>query len=152
MTCARCRGNMPPSATLTFEKHLRLVSRAASQRLGISRKSWRVFHHRSPRCFQGFVPSVLEYYSAVWCFSADTHLKQLNLVISGARFLTGGVFECDHAHRQSVAVMCMLYKIRCNRCTRFTLLTCRLFCTLLPRAWVKHPTSERWIIWYICHR
>ena len=43
MTCARCRGNMLPSATLTFEKHLRLVSRAAYQRLCISRKSWRVF-------------------------------------------------------------------------------------------------------------
>ena len=32
---------------LTFEKLLRLVSRAASQRLGILRKSWRVFHDRS---------------------------------------------------------------------------------------------------------
>ena len=31
---------------LTFEKHLRLVSRAASQRLGILRKSCRVFHDR----------------------------------------------------------------------------------------------------------
>ena len=31
---------------LTFENHLRLVSRAASQRLGILRKSWRVFHDR----------------------------------------------------------------------------------------------------------
>ena len=31
---------------LTSEKHLRLVSRAASQRLGILRKSWRVFHDR----------------------------------------------------------------------------------------------------------
>ena len=31
---------------LTFEKHLRLVSRAASQKLGILRKSWRVFHDR----------------------------------------------------------------------------------------------------------
>ena len=29
---------------LTIEKHLRLVSRAASQRLGILRKSRRVFH------------------------------------------------------------------------------------------------------------
>ena len=29
-------------------------------------------------------------------------------------FLTGGVFECDLAHRRSVAVLCMLYKIRCN--------------------------------------
>ena len=30
------------------------------------------------------------------------------------RFLTGGVFECDIAHRRSVAVLCMLYKIRCK--------------------------------------
>ena len=34
--------------------------------------------------------------------------------VSGARFLPGGVFECDIAHRRSVAVLCMLYKIRCN--------------------------------------
>ena len=32
---------------MTFEKLLRLVSRAASQRFGIFRKSWRVFHDRS---------------------------------------------------------------------------------------------------------
>ena len=40
---------------MTFEKHLRLVSRAASQRLGILRKSWRVFHDRLllGRCFWG---------------------------------------------------------------------------------------------------
>ena len=101
---------------MTFEKHLRSVSRVASQRLDILRKSWRVFHDRSPlgRCFQGFVLPVLEYCSAVWCASADTHLKLLDRSVSGARFLTGGVFECDISHRRSVAVLCMLYKIRCN--------------------------------------
>ena len=54
---------------MTFEKHLRSVSIAASQRLGILRKSWRVFHDRSllGRCFRGFVLTVLEYCSAVWC-------------------------------------------------------------------------------------
>ena len=31
---------------MTFEKHLRSVFRAASQRLGILRKSWQVFHDR----------------------------------------------------------------------------------------------------------
>ena len=38
---------------MTFEKHLRSVSRAASQRLGILRKSWRVLHDGSllGRCF-----------------------------------------------------------------------------------------------------
>ena len=56
---------------------------------------------------------VLEYCSAVSCSAADTHLRLLDRVVSGASFLTGGVFECDLAHRRSVAVLCMLYKIRC---------------------------------------
>ena len=44
---------------MTFEKHLHSVSCAASQRLGILRKSWRVFHDRSllGRCFLGFCPA-----------------------------------------------------------------------------------------------
>ena len=57
---------------------------------------------------------VLEYCSAVWCLAGDTHLKLLDCAVSGAQFLTGGVFECDIAHRRSVAVLCMLHKIRCN--------------------------------------
>ena len=100
---------------MTFEKHLRSVSRAAPQKFGILRTSWRVFHDRSllGRCFRGFVLPVLEYCSAVWCSAADKHLKLLYCAVSGARFLTGGVFECDIAHHRSVAVLCMLYKIRC---------------------------------------
>ena len=102
---------------LSFEKHLRLVSRAASQRLGILRKSWRVFYDRSllERCFRGIVLPVLDYCSAVRCSAADTHLKLQDRAVSGAWFLTGGVFECDIAHRRSVGVLCMLYKIRCNQ-------------------------------------
>ena len=50
----------------------------------------------------------------MWCSAADTHLKLLDHAVSDARFLTGGVFECDIAHRRSLAVLCMLYKIRCN--------------------------------------
>ena len=50
----------------------------------------------------------------MWCSAADTHLKLLDYAVSGALFLTGGVFECDIAHRRSVAVLCMLQKIRCN--------------------------------------
>ena len=50
---------------MTFEKHLRSISRAASQQLVIFRKSSQVF----------FVLPVLEYCSAVWCSAADTHLK-----------------------------------------------------------------------------
>ena len=101
---------------MTFEKHLRSVSRSASQRFGILRRAWQVFHDRLilGRCFKGFVLPVLEYCSAVWCSAADTHLRLLDLVVSGVSFLTGGVFECDRAHRRSVALLCMLYEIRCN--------------------------------------
>ena len=75
-----------------------------------------MFHDRGllGRCFRGFVLPVLEYCSAVWCSAADTHLKLFDRAVSGARFLTGAVFECDISHRRSVAVLCMLYKIRCN--------------------------------------
>ena len=52
---------------MTFVKHPRSASRAASQRLGILRKSWLVFHDRSHigRCFRGFILAVLEYCSEV---------------------------------------------------------------------------------------
>ena len=80
------------------------------------RKSWLVFHGRSflGGCFLGFVMPVLEYCSAVWCSVADTHHKLLDCVVSGESFLTRGVLECDIAHLRSVAVQCMLYKIRCK--------------------------------------
>ena len=48
------------------------------------------------------------------CSAADTHRELLDRAVRGAWFLTGGVFECDSAHRRSVAIMCMMYKIRCN--------------------------------------
>ena len=62
----------------------------------------------------GFCPSLSEYCSAVWCSASDTHFGLLGLVVSGTRFLTRGVFECDVAHRRYVAVRCKLYKTRCN--------------------------------------
>ena len=102
---------------MTIEKQLRSVSRAAFQRFGILRKSWRVFHDRSflGRCFRGFV---LPVWSTVLQsgprLPVHTLIKLLDRAVSGARFLTGGVFECNIAHRRSVAVLCMLYKIRCN--------------------------------------
>ena len=56
-------------------------------------------------CFRGFVLPVLQYCSVVWCSGADTHLNLPDRDASGARFPTGHVFECDIAHRRSVAVL-----------------------------------------------
>ena len=61
-----------------------------------------------------FCPASFGVLSAVWCSVADTHLKLLDRAVSGARFLTWGLFECDIAHRRSFVVLCMLCKIRCN--------------------------------------
>ena len=78
---------------MTLEKHPRSVSIAAFQRLGMLRKSWQVFHDKLllGRCFRGFGQPVLVYCSAVWCSAADTHLKLLDRVVSGASFLTMSV-------------------------------------------------------------
>ena len=100
---------------MTFGKHLLMVSRAVSQRLGILRKSWRMFHDRSllGRCFRSFVLPGLEYW-----LQCDARLPTNTLsywtVQSVGRVPTGGVFEFDIAHRRSVAVLCMLHMIRCN--------------------------------------
>ena len=62
----------------------------------------------------GFCPARLRARSPVWCSAADIHRKQLDIVVNDVFFQTGAVFECDIAPRRSVAVLCMLYKIRCN--------------------------------------
>ena len=120
---------------LTFEKRFWMVSRSASQRLGILRKSCRVFHDRSllERCFQRFVLPILECCSSVWCSAADTHLKLLDREVSCARFLTevcfsvpllivdplqfcvccirSGVIRCTRLMMQYLDRMC-----QCGRC------------------------------------
>ena len=103
-------------AKMTFEKHLRSVSSAAAQRLGIMRKSWQVFNDRSLLLgsFWSFVLPVLEYCSVVWCSAADAHLKLLDRVVRGAGFLAGGVLDCNLSHRRYVAELCMLFKIKSN--------------------------------------
>ena len=114
-------------AKMTFEKHLRSVSSAAPQRLGIMRKSWQVFLDRSLllRSFWSFVLLILEYCSAVWCSAADSQLKLLDRVVRSACFIAGGVLECNLAHRRSAAELCMLFKIKSNpnasfkRCVAF---------------------------------
>ena len=85
---------------MTFEKHLRSVSRAAPQGFGILRKSWRGFHDRLllGRCFRGFVLPILEYCSAVWCGLLDH-------IVTGDCVLAGGVLDCDLAHHRFVAVL-----------------------------------------------
>ena len=103
---------------MTFEKHLRSVSRASSQRLGIFRKSWQAFHDKLliGRLFCCFVLPVLEYCSAMWCSAADTHLKPLDRVVSGASFFNCGwvwVWPCAIMY---ATLFMVLYPSRMCRC------------------------------------
>ena len=68
--------------------------------------SWEIFSWFCPTSFRVLFSSL--------CPADDTHRKLLDRAVSGAWFLTGGVFECAIAHRRSVAVLRMLYKIRYN--------------------------------------
>ena len=96
-----------------IEKHLRLVSREASQRLSILRKFWRASHNRFLiwRCIRGSVRFVLEYCASLWCSAAERQPKLMDHGVSDARYLSGRVFECDIAQSGSVALLCVLYKI-----------------------------------------
>ena len=66
------------------------------------------------RSFWSFVLQALEYCSAVWCSAADSHLKLLDWVVRSLDFLAGDVLEGNLAHRQSVAVLCMVFEIKSN--------------------------------------
>ena len=61
-------------------------------------------------CSSGDAFGVLEYWSSVWCSAADTHLKLLDRVVSGACFLAGGVLNCNVFHHRSVA--CVVYAVQ----------------------------------------
>ena len=73
---------------------------------------------------------------------ADTRLQLLDRVVIGASFLTESVFECDLSHRRSVAVLCMLYKIRYNPIT--------LFMVLLPEPFVPVRVTRGAVIAHRC--
>ncbi len=86
---------------LTFERHIRSISKSVSQKLGIMRKTWGVFHNREllAKCFYLFVLPVLEYCSPVWFSAADSHLRLLDRLVTSARLQVGRRIECDLWHR-----------------------------------------------------
>ena len=76
----------------------------------------------------GFVFPVLKYCSAVCCSAADTHLRQLDRIVSGASFLTGvclsvtlHIVDLWHYYgfcRRSGVTRCTLFVVRflCRMC------------------------------------
>ena len=50
----------------------------------------------------------------MWCSASDSHLRQLDRVVSSAGLLAGGVIDCNPAHRRFVVELYMLFKINSN--------------------------------------
>ena len=97
-----------------FWMHLWKVSRAASLRLG----SWgNLDEYSMIGRFVGddFCGLPCLFWSTILQCGARLQIHTLNYWSQCARFLINwGVFECFIARRRSVAVLCMLYKIRCK--------------------------------------
>ena len=100
---------------LTFETHLRDMSRSISQKLGILRKSKKIYEDDDilRRCFFSFTLPHFEYCSAVWCSAADCHLRLLDRAFNSVKFLLSDL-DLDIGHRRDVGALCLLYKILNN--------------------------------------
>ena len=100
---------------LTFETHLRDMSRSISQKLGILRKSKKIYEDDIilRRCFFSFILPHFEYCSAVWSSAADCHLRLLDRAFNSIKFLLSDL-DLDIGHRRDVGALCILYKILNN--------------------------------------
>ena len=99
----------------TFEKHIRSISSSVAQKIGILRKSFKIFGDQSilKNCFNSFILPCFEYCSPVWSSAADCHLKLLDKNLNAIKFLILDL-RINLWHRRSISSLCMLYKIYHN--------------------------------------
>ena len=100
----------------TFEKHVRNVSSSIAQKIGLLRKSLKIFGDQSilKKCFNTFILPCFEYCSPVWASAADSYLKLLDKNLNSIKFLIPDLCEnrgINLWHRRSISSLCMLYKI-----------------------------------------
>ena len=96
----------------TFEQHIRSISSSVAQKIGLLRKSHKIFGDLSVvrKCFYSFILPCLEYCSPAWSSAAASHLKLLDKTVRACKFLVPDL-DVDLWHRRSVSSLCMLYKI-----------------------------------------
>ena len=96
----------------TFERHIRSISSSVAQKIGLLRKSFRIFgdHDVLLRCFNSFILPCLEYRSPVWSSAADSHLKLLDKNLRACKFLIPNL-TISLQHLRFISSLCMLYKI-----------------------------------------
>ena len=99
----------------TFEKHVRNISSSVAQKIGILRKSFRIFGDQAilRKCFNCFILPCFEYCSPVWSSAANSHLKLLDRNLNAIKYLIPDL-NTNLWHRRSVSSLCMLHKIYHN--------------------------------------
>ena len=96
----------------TFERHIRSISSSVAQKIGLLRKSFRIFGDPEVllKCFNSFILPCLEYCSPVCSSAADSHLKLLDRNLRACKFLIPNL-TISLQHRRFNSSLCMLYKI-----------------------------------------
>ena len=94
----------------TFERHIHSISSSVAQKIGLLRKSFRIFGDDDVllRCFNSFILPCLEYCSPVWFSAADFHLKLLDKNLRACKFLIPNI-TISLQHRRLISSLCMLY-------------------------------------------
>ena len=95
----------------TFGRHIRSISSSVAQKIGLLRKSFRIFEdHVLLRWFNSFILPCLEYCSPVWSSAADSHLKLLDKNLRACKFLIPNL-KISLQHGCFISSLCMLYKV-----------------------------------------
>ena len=96
----------------TFEQHIRSISSSVAHKIGLLRKSYKIFgdHSVLRKCFNSFILPCLEYCSPAWSSATASHLKLLDRNVRSCKFLIPDL-EVDLWHRRSVSSLCLLHKI-----------------------------------------
>ena len=96
----------------TFERRIHSISSSVAQKIGLLRKSFRIFgdHNVLLRCFSSFSLPCLEYCSPVWPSAADSHPELLDKNLRACKFLIPNL-PISLQHRRFISSLCMLHKI-----------------------------------------
>ena len=98
---------------LLFDTHLRTIAASASQKIGILRRSWRIFQDCEllKKCAKCFVVRLLEFCSPVWMAAANCHLNLLDRVMRQCSFMLGDTLSVSLHHRRKVSSLSVFYKM-----------------------------------------
>ena len=73
----------------TFEDHIRSISSSIAQKIGILRKSYKVFGEQDilKNCFNAFILPCFEYCAPVWSSAANSYFNLLDKNLRAIKFL-----------------------------------------------------------------